>query len=164
MPSAALPLALASTAPDALSAQNPTFAYAVWGVVLGGIVSAVMVADRIDSMLERRRRKPSVDVDLVGLQASIVTLNKTVEKIEKAQAEHNGHKERLAALEKKTEELDKEAAETAAAQRRHLQKLTQEIFQRIEGVESTLASNFKELERGLGRVEGQLTQLNASKG
>lgn len=161
MPPAALFL-LAQADHSALSAQNPSFAYATWGVVLGGLVAAVMVADRLDSMLDRRRRKPTVDVDLAGLQTSIATLNKTVEKIEKAQAEHNGHGERIGALEKRTESLDKEATEAAAAGRRHLQKLTLEIFQRIEGVEKTVAENFKDVERGLGRVEGQLEQLTKS--
>lgn len=146
-----------------VSAQNPGFAYAVWGVVLGGFVSVVMVADRIDSMLDRRRRKPGVDVDLKALESSISTLTTTVDALVKAKDDHNGHKERIVALEKKTEALDKEAAEAAAANRRHTANLTREIFTRIESVESTVASNFKEVERGLGRVEGALAQLNASR-
>lgn len=155
------PLVLAVADASAISADNPMFAYAVGAVVMGGIITTVMVADRIDSMLQRRRRQPSVDVDLVGLQAAIKTLTATVDDLKKAQADHHGHKEKIAGLEEKCGRLEREATAFEASQRSYTAKLTREWFERIETLERTVSSNFKEVERGLGKVEGALEQLTA---
>lgn len=154
-------LAQAAASADKIDSNNPAFAYAVGAVVLGGLIALVTVADRIDSMLQRRRRQPSLDVDLVGLQSAIKSLTSAVDELKAARADHNGHKERIAALEQRCEALDKEANATASAQRSHLAKLTREFFERIEGVEKTMAKNFQDVERGMGRVEGALEQIAA---
>lgn len=162
-----LPAALlaASSVPLAasgeISANNPAFAYAVGAVIVGAIITAVTVVDRIDSILARRRRQPSVDVDLVGLQAAITTLTESVDELKAARADHSGHKERISALEEKCRALDTEATAAAAAQRSYQAKLTREWFERIEGVEKTMAKNFQDVERGMGRVEGALEQIAA---
>lgn len=148
-------------AASAISSSNPTFAYAVWGVIFGGIVTLVVAANGIDSMLERRRRRPSVDVDLSGLQSAIKTLTASVDELKAARADHNGHKERIAALEEQCRKLDAEAATYASTQRSYLAKLTRDFFDRIEGVEKTMAQNFQTVERGVGRVEGALEQIAA---
>ena len=149
----------AVTHSDKLDASNPTFAYAVWAVILGGVVTAVMTMDRIDSMLQRRKRSPSVDVDLVGLSTAITTLTQTVEELKAAKDHHNGHKERIAALETKCTELKSQLDREISTQRSYVAKTSKDIFDRIESVEKSVSKNFQEVERGLGRVEGSLGQI-----
>ncbi len=160
MPLAALPSILAVADASAISANNPIFAYAVGAVVLGGIVTAVTVADRVDSMIQRRRRQPSVDVDLKALETSISTLTTTVDALVKAKDDHTGHKERIIALEARAAELKAQLEREIATQRSYVAKTSKEIFQRIDDVQSTVANNFKEVERGLGKVEGSLDQFS----
>jgi hypothetical protein len=154
-----LVLAAAADA-SAISADNPLFAYAVGAVIVGAIITTVTVLEKIDAIVQRRKRQPSVDVDLVGLQAAIKTLTSSVDELKAARADHVGHRERIVALEEKCRSLDAEANAAAASQRSHLAKLTRELYERIENVEKTVALNFKEVERGLGRVEGALSHIS----
>ena len=139
----------------AFSPQNPAFMVGVVGVIL----TVFYAVDKIDVFIQRRRRQPSVDVDLVGLQAAIKTLTASVDELKAARADHNGHKERIGALEERCRTLQAKVDENAATHRSHLSKLTREIFERIETLQSSVASNFKEVERGLGKVEGAVEQV-----
>jgi hypothetical protein len=162
---AAFPAFLAQVADPAVSAQNPVFAYAVGAVIIGGIITVVTVADRIDSMVQRRRRQPSVDVDLVGLSAAIKTLTASVEELKTAKDNHSGHRERIAALETRCAELKTQLEREIATQRSYIAKNTHEIFERIEAdsketrtaigtLTKTINTEFNTLYRALGKVEG----------
>lgn len=165
-------LAQAAATAEKIDAHNPVFAYAVGAVVIGGFIAAVTVADKIDSMLQRRRRQPSLDVDLVSLQGSITTLNASVADLKAAKDNHNGHRERIAALEARCteqkelcEHLKAQLEREIAAQRSFQAKNTREIFDRIEAdgkdlrasitiLGSTINKEFNTLYRALGKVEG----------
>lgn len=71
------------------------------GLLIAVIGGLALTVDRVDSVVQRRKRQPSVDVDLVGLQSAIKTLTESVDELKAARADHNGHKERIAALEGK---------------------------------------------------------------
>jgi hypothetical protein len=158
-------LAQAAATADKIDANNPVFAYAVGAVVIGALITAVTVMDKIDSMMERRRRKPSLDVDLVGLQSSINTLNTTVADLKLAKDNHNGHRERIIALETRCAELKTQLEHEIASQRSFQARNTREIFERIEAdskalqasigaLSSTINKEFITLYRALGKVEG----------
>lgn len=159
MPLAALPSILAVADASAISADNPLFVAAVGGVVIGGVVMLVTVVDRVDSIIQRRRRQPSVDVNLTELQSSIASLTEAVKELKEAREAHNGHREKIAALEEKCRKLEADASAFESSQRSYLAKTFREWFERLEAVQTTVAANFKDVERGLGKVEGALEQL-----
>ncbi|HTJ78498.1 MAG TPA: hypothetical protein VL357_05840 [Rariglobus sp.] len=154
---------VASSGNSALSAQNPVFAYAVGAVIIGGLITVITVADRLDAMIQRRRRQPSVDVDLSGLRADIQTLNSSVAELKSAKEHHNGHRERIAALETKCAELKAQIERDAATQRSYIAKTHKDITDQIDAVKESMANNFQQMERGLGRVEGTLELIAQTK-
>jgi uncharacterized phage infection (PIP) family protein YhgE len=156
-------LAQAGTDLTAFSAQNPLFAYAVGAVVIGGIVTLVTVLDKIDAIWQRRKRTPSVDVDLGSLKTSIDALTATVDELKSAKDDHSGHKERIKALEDKCAALDAQLDREIATQRSYIAKTHKDISDQIEGVRTSFANNIQSVERGLGRVEGTLQALLAAK-
>lgn len=173
MPPIALLLAQAASSSadktdSAFSPQNPAFLVGVVGVIL----SVFYAVDKIDAFAQRRKRQPSLDVDLVSLQSAITTLTASVADLKAAKDSHNGHKERIAALEARCaeqraqcEDLKGQLEREIASQRSFQAKNTREIFERIEAdakdlrtsiatLGTTINKEFNTLYRALGKVEG----------
>lgn len=150
----------AATHSDKLDPSNPTV---FLGLLMGALLTLAAGANQIDSIIQRRKRTPSVDVDLVGLSAAITTLTTTVDELKADGKSHNGNKDRIAALEAKCAELKSQLESEIRTQRSYIAKTHKDISDQIEGVRSSFANNLQSVERGLGRVEGALQTLVAAK-
>lgn len=147
LPLSSLALVLASFTPLSPGAQLAL--YAVFTVVVGG--------STLWANIRAGRRKPTVDVDLVKLAASIEHLQKTVDTLATTAERHASHASEIAGLKRELDDLRKLREADAASHRGWGAKTTREIFDRIEAVEKSVAANFQSVERALGRIEGQLS-------
>lgn len=107
------------------------------------------------------RRRPPIDVDLAKLASAIEALQGTVAKLTERTDSQAHHATEIEALQKEITGLRIAREADVAAQRSYTQRTTREIFERIEGVERAVATNFQSVERALGRIEGQLTRPGA---
>ncbi len=118
------------------------------GMLVLGLFTLVALADKVDGFFQRRRRQPTVDVDLSKLTASIDLLTQL----------NKRNEERMTILEQKLER-------DISTQRSYTAKSSKDIFDRIEGVraeintrfdrlQTSLTQNVQTIERAIGRIEG----------
>lgn len=107
------------------------------------------------------RRKPTLDSHLSKFESAIDTLRRSVDELTEAQRASADHDARIRQLEIAAGDLRRSHDTCAHAHRADQQRVTREWFDRIEGVEKTVASNFQTMERALGRIEGELKAMAA---
>ncbi|MBI5770896.1 MAG: hypothetical protein HZA93_24170 [Verrucomicrobia bacterium] len=127
------------------------------------------------------RRKPPLDAQLVRLETSIEALNRNMADLATAQKQAAGHELEIAALKDKVRNLEARRDEDLRAQRTYTRETTRELFEkmesnaritqdrldalandfaaRIETLSQSLSENIQSVERGLGRLEGQMESM-----
>lgn len=112
-----------------LDASNPTV---FMGLLIGGIITLVVGADKIDGMVQRRKRQPALDSELVKFTAAIGSLEASVKILSEAKDKHAGHSLQLAQLERELREQKERADRSEASNRKYMMETTREIFAAIK--------------------------------
>lgn len=120
-------------------------------------VSLLTVVVTLASLWSMLRRRPPLDAQIAKFEATIAGLTESVDKLTEAQEAAAGHSAEISALKDRVAALETQREADADAAREDLRRTTRELFDRIEGVEKAVATNFQAVERALGRLEGQIT-------
>lgn len=120
------------------------------------IISLLVGATLILGIRATLIRKPTLDSELVKLNAAIESLQKSVDSLSDTAREHADHATEIEALKEKVRTLEGARENDLAAQRRYTRETTHEIFEKLDELKSSVSQNFQALERGIGQLEGKL--------
>lgn len=127
-----------------------------------GLISVLAGLALILSILAHFRRRPPLDSELTKIHSAVETLRKAVETLDETAKSHAAHGTEIGALQDKVRRLETQREIDLANQRKYTRETTHEIFEKLDALKSSVSSNFQEMERSLGKIEGKLESLSAT--
>ena len=124
-----------------------------------GLISLVGVLALVAIILGVFRRHPPLDTDLATLRLAIQGLQKSVDALTSAEKLYAQHITEIANLQEKVKSLEARRELDQAAQRTYTRETTREIFERLEAINKSFATNVQNFERAMGRIEGAQAQI-----